>query len=192
MVQELKLHLPMQGMQVQSLVGELGSHMPLGPKTKTSKQKQYCNIFNKRLKNKTKNKWALEGDAGPSHASLESLTWCLTPSVPSQASHLLHSWPRDWKQVTVSSLSNDQALRKPPWWLLEGAMNLFKNRLFWVQLSPLVMVPLLYMLFRDKAEKSCQYMDQELPTAAEGQQVTRRPETEGRPYDKISQPDSPS
>ena len=61
----------MQGVQVQSLVGELGSHMPLGPKT--SKQKQYCNIFNKRLKNKTKNKWALEGDAGPSHASLESL-----------------------------------------------------------------------------------------------------------------------
>jgi len=116
----------MQGVQVQSLVGELGSHMPLGPKT--SKQKQYCNIFNKRLKNKTKNKWALEGDAGPSHASLESLTWCLTPSVPSQASHLLPSWPRDWKQVTVSSLSNDQALRKPPWWLLEGAMNLFKNR----------------------------------------------------------------
>ena len=34
-VQWLRLHLPMQGMQVQSLARELGSHMPCGQKTKT-------------------------------------------------------------------------------------------------------------------------------------------------------------
>lgn len=36
------------GVQVQS--GGGARIMPLGPKTKTSKQKQYCNIFNKDLK----------------------------------------------------------------------------------------------------------------------------------------------
>ena len=35
MVQWLRPHLPMQGMKVQSLVGELRSHMPHGQKTKT-------------------------------------------------------------------------------------------------------------------------------------------------------------
>ena len=35
-VQWLRLHLPVQGVQVQSLVGELRSHMPQGQKTKTS------------------------------------------------------------------------------------------------------------------------------------------------------------
>ena len=34
-VQELRLHLPLQGMHVQSLVRELGSHMACGQKTKT-------------------------------------------------------------------------------------------------------------------------------------------------------------
>ena len=34
-VQWLRLHLPMQGVQVGSLVGELRSHMPWGQKTKT-------------------------------------------------------------------------------------------------------------------------------------------------------------
>ena len=34
-VQWLRVHLPMQGVQVQSLLGELKSHMPQGPKTKT-------------------------------------------------------------------------------------------------------------------------------------------------------------
>ena len=33
-VQWLRPHLPMQGMKVQSLVGELRSHMPRGQKTK--------------------------------------------------------------------------------------------------------------------------------------------------------------
>ena len=40
----------MQGVQIQSLVGELRSYMPWGQKTKT-KQKQYCNKFNKDFKN---------------------------------------------------------------------------------------------------------------------------------------------
>ena len=35
MIQWLRLHLPMQGVWVQSLVGELRSHMSLGQKTKT-------------------------------------------------------------------------------------------------------------------------------------------------------------
>ena len=34
-VQWLRLHLPVQGVQVQSLVMELGSHLPHGQKTKT-------------------------------------------------------------------------------------------------------------------------------------------------------------
>ena len=43
-------HFPMQGVQVQSLVGELRSHMPCDQKKKT-KQKQYCNEFNKDFEN---------------------------------------------------------------------------------------------------------------------------------------------
>ena len=35
MVQWLRLHLPVQGIQVQSLVRELRSHMPCGQKIKT-------------------------------------------------------------------------------------------------------------------------------------------------------------
>ena len=40
-----------QGVQVQSLVEELRSHMPCGQKNQSIKQKQYCNKFNKDLKN---------------------------------------------------------------------------------------------------------------------------------------------
>ena len=40
------------GAGVQSLVGELGLHMPLGQKKPEHKQqKQYCNKFNKNLGN---------------------------------------------------------------------------------------------------------------------------------------------
>ena len=45
----------MKGMQVQSLVGELKSHMSHGQKKQNIKQKQYCDKFNKELKNKQKN-----------------------------------------------------------------------------------------------------------------------------------------
>ena len=48
-VQWLRLRLPIQGVQVRSLVGNLRSHMPRSQKTK--KQKQYCNKFNKDFKN---------------------------------------------------------------------------------------------------------------------------------------------
>ena len=48
MVQWLRLHLPMQGVWVQSLVGVLRSHMAL---RQNMKQKQYCNKFNKDFKN---------------------------------------------------------------------------------------------------------------------------------------------
>ena len=46
-VQWLRLHLPTQGVQVWSLVGELRTHMPWNQKTKHKQQKQYCNKFNK-------------------------------------------------------------------------------------------------------------------------------------------------
>ena len=45
------LRLPMQGVWVRSLVGELGSHMPRGQKNQNIKQKQCCNTFNKDFKN---------------------------------------------------------------------------------------------------------------------------------------------
>ena len=43
-VQWLQFRLPMQGVRVRSLVGELRSHMPQ-PKNQNIKQKQYCNKF---------------------------------------------------------------------------------------------------------------------------------------------------
>ena len=41
----------MQGLWVQSLVGEIRSHMPFGKKKDNIKQKQYHNKFNEDLKN---------------------------------------------------------------------------------------------------------------------------------------------
>ena len=50
-VQWLRLCLPMQGVRVQSLVGELRSHRPRGQKNQNiKKQKQYCDKFNKDFK----------------------------------------------------------------------------------------------------------------------------------------------
>ena len=50
-VQWLRLHLPVQGLQVQSLAWELGSQVPCDQKKTTTtenvKQKQYCNKLNK-------------------------------------------------------------------------------------------------------------------------------------------------
>ena len=51
MVQQLRLCLPKQGVQVPSLVGELRSHMTWGQKKQNIKQKQYCNKYNKDFKN---------------------------------------------------------------------------------------------------------------------------------------------
>ena len=55
-VQWLRLHLPMQEVWVQSPVRELRSHMPHGQKLQNIKQKQYCNKFNKDIKEKKKRK----------------------------------------------------------------------------------------------------------------------------------------
>ena len=41
----------MQGLQIQSLIGELRSHMSQGQQTEHKQQKQYCNKFNKDFKN---------------------------------------------------------------------------------------------------------------------------------------------
>ena len=46
-VQWLRLHLPMQPVQIQSLVRYLRSHMPHGQRNQKVKQKQYCNKLNK-------------------------------------------------------------------------------------------------------------------------------------------------
>ena len=51
-VQWLRLCLPMQGVQVRYLVGELRSHVPHSQKNQKVRQKQYCNKFNKDLKKK--------------------------------------------------------------------------------------------------------------------------------------------
>ena len=48
----LRILLPMQGLQVRSLVGELRSHMPQSQKNQNMKQKQYCNKFNKDFANR--------------------------------------------------------------------------------------------------------------------------------------------
>ena len=50
-VQWIRLHLPMQGVWVRSLVRKLRFHMPRDPKNQMIKQKQYCNKFNKDVKN---------------------------------------------------------------------------------------------------------------------------------------------
>ena len=44
-VQWLGLHLPKQGMQVQTLLRELRSHKPHGQKKQNIKQKHYCKDF---------------------------------------------------------------------------------------------------------------------------------------------------
>ena len=49
-MQGLGPHFPMQWVWVRSLVGELRSHIPCDQKTKSVKQKQYYNKFNKHLK----------------------------------------------------------------------------------------------------------------------------------------------
>ena len=45
--QWLRVHLPGQGVRVQSLVRKLRPHMPQGQNNLYVKQKQYCNKFNK-------------------------------------------------------------------------------------------------------------------------------------------------
>ena len=50
-VQWLRLHLPLQGVWVQSLVGELRFPRTSQPKNQNIRQKQYCNKFNKDFKN---------------------------------------------------------------------------------------------------------------------------------------------
>ena len=50
-VQWLELHLPMQGVWIQSLVRELRSHIPRGQKTKNCETEAYDNTLNKDFKN---------------------------------------------------------------------------------------------------------------------------------------------
>ena len=50
-VQWIRLRLPVQGLWVRSLVRKLRFHMPRDPKNQMIKQKQYCNKFNKDVKN---------------------------------------------------------------------------------------------------------------------------------------------
>ena len=52
----VKISSSSAGMQVGSLIGELGLHVPPGPKHQSVKQKQNCNKFNKDFKNEKKKK----------------------------------------------------------------------------------------------------------------------------------------
>ena len=72
-VQWLRLRLPMQGVQVQSLDRELRSHMPHHQKTKNIRQKQYCNKFNKDFKNGPHQKKNLLKKSEISHTDLFSV-----------------------------------------------------------------------------------------------------------------------
>lgn len=56
-VQWFRLRLPMQGVQVWSLVWELGSYMPPGQKTKTWNRSTTVTNSIKALKNKNNNPW---------------------------------------------------------------------------------------------------------------------------------------
>ena len=47
----LRLHLPMQVVWVWSVVGEISSHTLHGQKNQNTKQKKYCNKYNKDFKN---------------------------------------------------------------------------------------------------------------------------------------------
>ena len=72
-VQWLRPHLPMKGLQVWSLLGELRSHMPQGQKTKTQNIK-HCNKFNKDFKKK---KNIIQVRVRPPHSSMRPLDWIL-------------------------------------------------------------------------------------------------------------------
>ena len=63
MVQWLRIHLPVQGVRVWSLVGELRSHTPCGQKNQSIKQKQYYNTLNKDCKNGPHEKKILKKNA---------------------------------------------------------------------------------------------------------------------------------
>ena len=56
MVQWLRLHIPMQRVVVQSLVGELRPHMPCGQKNQNTTQEPYCDKLTEDFKNSLKNK----------------------------------------------------------------------------------------------------------------------------------------
>ena len=58
-VQWLRLSLPMQRVRGQSLVRELGSHMPHSQRTRTQ-NKRYCDKFNKNLRNDPHQKMSLK------------------------------------------------------------------------------------------------------------------------------------
>ena len=63
----VKTCLAMQGVWIHSLVWELRSPVPCGQKNQNVKQKQYCNKFNKELKENN-------GFSDDSHSHLKELT----------------------------------------------------------------------------------------------------------------------
>ena len=97
-VQWLRLHLPMQGVWVQSLVRELRSRLPCGQKTKHKKQKHYCNKFNKcnlkmvRIKKKKKKK------------SYKKPNRQTPPTCRSLNSHERHSFPSSGAHVPYDGI----------------------------------------------------------------------------------------
>ena len=111
-------HSNSRGMQVQFLVGELEFQVPLGQKTKTQKQKQYCNKSNKDFKNglhpnkgKKKKRWMSELAGSMYICRLGGLRSTPLP-LPQPPLHL----PTNLSKITRGKQNRDPQLGKIPTW----------------------------------------------------------------------------
>ena len=92
-VQWLRLHLPMQGVRVRSLLRELRSHMPRGQENQNIKQKQYCNKFNKDFK------------SGPHQKNKQTNKQNQNQSLATHKSKICKlKKKKNWKEVKLSLL----------------------------------------------------------------------------------------
>ena len=103
--QWLRLRFLMQRVPVRSLVGELRSHMPCSPKTPNTKQKPYCNKFNKDVQEGSHQKRSLKkkkkpvtlSDSIPSSLNLKSkhdishLRWRLSQLTGRESTERVHT-----------------------------------------------------------------------------------------------------
>ena len=107
-----------RGVQVQFLVGELEFHVPLGQKTKTQKQKKYCNKLNKDFKNglhpkkKKKKKDGCQSWQDPCMFA-DLVAYSAPPLPPPQPP--LHL-PTNLSEITKGEQNRDPQLGKIPTW----------------------------------------------------------------------------
>ena len=93
----LGLHLPMQGVWVWSLVEELRSHTPQGQKKRkeknqNTKQKQYCNKFNKNFKKKSSHKKKKNLKKKEKNSSSSDAEMCLKLYPQWSLSSIWYAW----------------------------------------------------------------------------------------------------